>query len=285
MKNKTKKILTGLSTSMMGMGVITASAVISTGCNDDKEDDDDIDPVEPGEESNWFFYKQVEIDGVLLNAYNNSETIEDTTMQIIEILDITEYDPFNPLEVGELYISGYNFADYYEDPEHAALFDGEFLDKSNIPLGIETQTNGFKEIKNIINFAFLNNLISVDFSETNIENILVSTFCNCENLISINLNGIVSIGESAFYGCTSLGPQLIIPESISFISEYAFENCSGFDTIKILQDNPSNVEMLECVFEGWNSSGVVYLPSWTYLLEWQEKLTSAGLSLDWSLGA
>jgi hypothetical protein len=54
-------------------------------------------------------------------------------------------------------------------------------------------------------------------------------FSGCSGL-SGNLTlpaGLTSIGDGAFYGCSGLSDSLILPKSLTAIGEWAFENCSG----------------------------------------------------------
>ena len=61
-----------------------------------------------------------------------------------------------------------------------------------------------------------------------------STFKKCYNLVSISLpNSLTRIGFAAFNNCTSLGPTINIPPSVSYIDEWAFSFCSSLATVNV----------------------------------------------------
>ena len=80
-------------------------------------------------------------------------------------------------------------------------------------------------------FTGCTSLTSVTFEEgINLTNIPPYTFCGC-SLTSIDIpNSVTSIGESAFYGCSSL-TSVTIPESVTSIGEYAFSGCCSLTTM------------------------------------------------------
>ena len=58
-------------------------------------------------------------------------------------------------------------------------------------------------------------------------------FYECSSLTAITIpEGVTWIGNSAFYGCSSL-TAITIPESVTSIGEWAFEGCSSLTTITI----------------------------------------------------
>lgn len=54
-------------------------------------------------------------------------------------------------------------------------------------------------------------------------------------------NGVRSIGENAFYGCSSLTGSLVIPNSVTYISESAFAGCSGFTGSLEIPDSVTSI--------------------------------------------
>ncbi|MBR5118792.1 MAG: leucine-rich repeat protein [Muribaculaceae bacterium] len=51
--------------------------------------------------------------------------------------------------------------------------------------------------------------------------------------IGIIPKGTSVIADNAFYGCTSLSGHLTIPDSVTWIGEYAFDGCSGLKVINV----------------------------------------------------
>lgn len=68
-------------------------------------------------------------------------------------------------------------------------------------------------------------------------------FCGCEALEQIDIPWTVtSIGDRAFYGCTSLGASgVLIPEKVTAIGENAFAFCSSLESVRFLCPRPNEV--------------------------------------------
>ena len=59
-----------------------------------------------------------------------------------------------------------------------------------------------------------------------------AAFYNCVGLTNLTLpNSLVTIGNTAFYGCTGIIGQITIPESVKSIGSSAFYNCSKITSI------------------------------------------------------
>lgn len=84
-----------------------------------------------------------------------------------------------------------------------------------------------------------------------------ATFTNCCALEKITFGKIVSIGESAFYGCASL-LSFDMPDSIRSIGEYAFSDCSALTGITLPEGLTS---MGNDCFNGCSALESIKLPS------------------------
>ncbi len=68
-------------------------------------------------------------------------------------------------------------------------------------------------------------------------------FSGCSSLTSVTIpDGVTSIGDQAFYNCTSLS-TVTIPENVTQIGIDAFRGCSGLTSVTI----PDSVTRLGCV--------------------------------------
>ena len=76
--------------------------------------------------------------------------------------------------------------------------------------------------------------VNLDLSgTTGLKNIPFQAFCDCANLINIEIpESVTSIGNYAFEKCTSL-TTIKIPESVTSIGDSAFEDCISLTTMEI----------------------------------------------------
>jgi len=83
-------------------------------------------------------------------------------------------------------------------------------------------------------------------------------FYGCSSLTSITIpSSVTTIGEHAFNGCSSL-TSITIPSSVTSIGNYAFVYCSGLTSITI----PSSVTTIgECAFYDCSSLTSITIPS------------------------
>ncbi len=99
--------------------------------------------------------------------------------------------------------------------------------------------------KNIETFIISDEPTTIDFSDYN-------------KLKSITIpNSVTSIGDNAFYGCSSL-TSITIPASVTEIGNYAFEECSGLTSITI----PDSVTFLGTLaFSGCSNLKSITMPN------------------------
>ena len=75
-----------------------------------------------------------------------------------------------------------------------------------------------------------NSIIPTDGSVTSIGN---GAFYGCTSLASIEIpDSVTSIGNGAFYNCTSL-TSITIPDSVTSIGDYAFRDCTSLASVEI----------------------------------------------------
>ena len=94
--------------------------------------------------------------------------------------------------------------------------------------GIKTLTNVNVTSEEIGSYAFANcnNLASVVVNASVINN---NAFANCINLNTLNLNGLITIGDSAFINNVKL--ETVKSSTLLYIGNYAFANCNNLTAL------------------------------------------------------
>ena len=120
--------------------------------------------------------------------------------------------------------------------------------------------NGGDSIVSIGDRAFYNcvGLPSFNFSNT-VRIIGNKTFGSCTMLNTILGNSIDSIGKLAFQGCTHLQDDFVIPSSVTFIGDSAFENTS-ISTFHFKPQTPPYIRSLK----GRNQHPTIKIPCGAY---------------------
>ena len=111
-------------------------------------------------------------------------------------------------------------------------------------------------------------ITSVDI--TGVTSIGDFAFYNCGELKSVNIpNSVTDIGELAFYGCEWL-ETVILPASIESIGDDAFEDCGELVSVTILATTPPD---LGSNAFAWGSQCTIYVPAESvedYQTEWPD---------------
>ena len=105
-----------------------------------------------------------------------------------------------------------------------------------------------------LNYELVTDLVIPDSVTT----IGEEAFYNCSSLTSVTIpDSVTSIGEKAFYNCSSL-TSVTIPDSVTTIGDYAFRDCSSLTSVTI----PNSVTMIgEYAFYGCGSLTSVTIPN------------------------
>lgn len=84
-------------------------------------------------------------------------------------------------------------------------------------------------------FGSCGNLANIGFSGSSLV-IDDEAFRDCTAITSVDLSGVTDIGNSVFSGCTAL-TKISIPETVSHMGKYIFNNCPSLKTINIDSEN------------------------------------------------
>lgn len=99
-------------------------------------------------------------------------------------------------------------------------------------------------------------------------------FYYCSSLISVNIpNSVTSIGNGAFIGCSSL-IEIALPNSVTIIEDYAFTDCSNLKSIAI-PDGITNIGKF--TFSGCSSLTGITIPDGVTSIGWSGFEKCSGL--------
>lgn len=77
--------------------------------------------------------------------------------------------------------------------------------------------------------AFVTRNISSNYQNSRVSTIGDYAFCNCSNLVTVNLPNVTNIGESAFYSCKNLS-SVSLP-NVTNIGKSAFYSCKNLNSV------------------------------------------------------
>lgn len=90
-------------------------------------------------------------------------------------------------------------------------------------------------------YDYLTLLVSIDIPD-GVETIGDAAFYDCTSLTSITIpSSVTSIGESAFQDCSAL-TSITIPSSVTSIGDYAFRDCSTLTSITFESTTPPDLD-------------------------------------------
>lgn len=91
------------------------------------------------------------------------------------------------------------------------------------------------------------NITAINVNPARVERLMPYVFAGCTNLVSVDIiEGIPSIGVSAFEGCTSL-ESVTLPASLEDIGEWAFRDCMSMKKVSVATVG----DFLNIRFGGW----------------------------------
>ena len=138
------------------------------------------------------------------------------------------------VEDGTFFVRSYAFADSEtlrsitmpESVKRAgdkSVFANCIIENATIPIRLLEQLNN-EQRKSLVTLSLFGNGVT---------SIGDHAFYECSSLTSITIpDGVASIGNSAFYGCSGL-TSIVIPDSVTSIGDHAFYECSSLTSITI----------------------------------------------------
>ena len=236
-----------------------------------------------------------------INDFNNQQTIKTDSVTLTQIKDINVGDsgyiydyimktcqPENSTEYKKCYFTAENKDAFTIDKlgsfvaesagQVTLIYDkgGELESSVTITVGSSPTNNKHDYYSDFKYSTFYNNsqqrteatITEYTGSQSNliipysidgyiVTNIGDSAFYGCTSLTSINIpDGVTSIGDWAFYGCTNL-TSINIPDSVTNIGDSAFYGCTSLTSINI----PDGVTSIgDWAFEGCTSLTSINIP-------------------------
>lgn len=158
----------------------------------------------------------------------------------------------------------------YSAPSGDTVVLKGFLNKTDYPSEIilpSVSPDGYR-VTSVGEGAFsgMTGLTSVEI-RGNIASISANAFRNCTQLEHVTLcegvkqiKGIVNGDSGAFSGCSAL-TELVLPGTLESIGNYTFYNCSGLQSLTIVESETSALSIGESAFAETNLSGTLTIPS------------------------
>ena len=110
-------------------------------------------------------------------------------------------------------------------------------------------------------FKECKNLKTADFAADYKLAVPQETFSGCTNLENVTLHAVNNIDLQAFMGCTAL-TNITIPETVSFIGNYAFNGCKNLQQIKVENSDPKSITAQDSIFsKSTYENATLYVPS------------------------
>ena len=132
----------------------------------------------------------------------------------------------------------------FKDDEYLNGSEYGFIDREGNKIALEyvygkyTNTNGVKQNLNgnaSMTLRAPSDAVNVEFADS-VTSLPIGVCSDNTVLTSVTMNSVISIGEGAFRGCTSLS-GVSIPSSVTVIGEAAFRGCTSLTSVNI----PSSV--------------------------------------------